>query len=93
MSANLTQHPHNIARLNSVRAGLKPALTEFGPATTPPGRFQTCPYIGLPNTTLIRQHNDSVNVIRHYDKCVAFDTGIMIRQLVPHRLNEATSIV
>ena len=58
-----------------------------------PGRFQTCPYIIQLNTTTIHQYHDTVNMVRHHDKCIAFNTGIMIWQLVPYRLNEATAVV
>ena len=52
-----------------------------------------CPYIVRPVATIVYQHNDPVNVIRRNHERIAFNTGIMFRQFVPRRLNNAATIV
>ena len=39
------------------------------------------------------QSHDTVHMIRHHDKFIAFNTRIMTWQSVPHRLNDGTELV
>jgi len=55
----------------------------------------TCPYNGVVDINVggAGNHNNAMDVVWHDDKCIGFDTDVMRRQIIPHRLNHLSRII